>query len=413
MRVLKITCLAFLALIFSGQLLVAQSDNSEAPKTKKKMVIVKKSIDDDGNEVVEKIVKEGDDVDVMEWSDEGDLQKINVDVNVEGEDGARVFKIKKSVNGEEQDFEWEDNGEIPEEIRRQLEEAGVEIETLPHERKEVRVFKTNENKAFLGVVMGKKMKVENKDGVETTFTEGESKDGVVINEVVEGSAAEAAGLQKGDILSAIDGKPVNSIDGVVEILSAKEPDDQVAIKYLRNGQAQTTSATLKAPEAGAQKMIWLNNEGEEINLSEGKKKIIIHKEPGEETAGETVKHKKKIVVIYKDKDEKITEADSGEEVVMPEAKIERKMEQNQVMFESLDIFPNPTQGVLQVNFKAAAVPTLVIISDVTGKEIYREELNGFSGDYNRQIDLKHAAKGTLLLSIKQGDKVYAEKIILN
>ena len=78
----------------------------------------------------------------------------------------------------------------------------------------------------------------------------------------------------------------------------------------------------------------------------------------------------------------------------------------------LTYFPNPTSGSVRLQFKAPAINTVVRVTDVSGRELYREELAGFNGSYDNTIDLGQAPKGALLLSIQQKDKVFTEKIIL-
>jgi hypothetical protein len=80
--------------------------------------------------------------------------------------------------------------------------------------------------------------------------------------------------------------------------------------------------------------------------------------------------------------------------------------------QSMDIFPNPTDGKLMLVFTAPVAPTIVKVVDISGKEVYAEELVDFDGKYNKEIDLSKGAKGTMILSIHQGDKVFSEKIIL-
>ena len=78
----------------------------------------------------------------------------------------------------------------------------------------------------------------------------------------------------------------------------------------------------------------------------------------------------------------------------------------------VNIFPNPTNGVVQIQFKGEAVPTKVTVTDISGREVFKDETNNFDGNYNRQIDVSSAAKGTLLLTVSQGKKNFTEKIIL-
>jgi TonB family protein len=74
--------------------------------------------------------------------------------------------------------------------------------------------------------------------------------------------------------------------------------------------------------------------------------------------------------------------------------------------------PNPSGGMLRLRFEAEAQPTEVLITDLGGKEVFRANIERFNGYYDREIDLSRAAKGTLLLVVRQQDKVFTEKIVL-
>lgn len=74
--------------------------------------------------------------------------------------------------------------------------------------------------------------------------------------------------------------------------------------------------------------------------------------------------------------------------------------------------PNPTNGLLNVYFKGDAKPTTISVIDISGKGIFTTRLTNFNGAYNETIDLSSYNKGLLILQIRQGDRVYSEKIVL-
>ena len=69
--------------------------------------------------------------------------------------------------------------------------------------------------------------------------------GVWIEEVNDNSAAQKAGLEKGDVITAIDGQPVSESPALIEQIGRHRPGDKVALTYLRNGKEHTASAILK------------------------------------------------------------------------------------------------------------------------------------------------------------------------
>ena len=69
--------------------------------------------------------------------------------------------------------------------------------------------------------------------------------GVFIDSIEEGSAAEKAGIQQYDIITAIDGKQISSIEELSNIISGHKPNDTIKLSIIRNGTSpMEISATL-------------------------------------------------------------------------------------------------------------------------------------------------------------------------
>jgi S1-C subfamily serine protease len=77
-------------------------------------------------------------------------------------------------------------------------------------------------------------------GVTTT----PSVDGVVVSGITVNSGAEAAGLQDGDLILAVDGKPITTQSELGAAIRAKKPGDTIKVEFDRGGQKKTVSATL-------------------------------------------------------------------------------------------------------------------------------------------------------------------------
>lgn len=71
-----------------------------------------------------------------------------------------------------------------------------------------------------------------------------STQGVVITQIASGSPASKAGLKVGDILTSIDGKPMNSASKVQEYIQSLPVGQSVAIGVLRGGLPLNLNATL-------------------------------------------------------------------------------------------------------------------------------------------------------------------------
>jgi S1-C subfamily serine protease len=74
-------------------------------------------------------------------------------------------------------------------------------------------------------------------------------DGVRVVQVVAGSPAETAGLQAGDILTAINGTDIASASDARQAIIGLSAGDTVSLSFTRDGEAQTVELTLvEAPE---------------------------------------------------------------------------------------------------------------------------------------------------------------------
>ncbi len=70
-------------------------------------------------------------------------------------------------------------------------------------------------------------------------------EGIYIDEVVEDGAAAAAGLQKDDVITAIDGKKIKKFGELQGVIAQKRPGDKVKVTFLRNKKEKTVMLTLK------------------------------------------------------------------------------------------------------------------------------------------------------------------------
>ena len=73
-----------------------------------------------------------------------------------------------------------------------------------------------------------------------------SMNGVYIYEVSKGSAAEEAGLRKGDVIIAIDGQRITDGASVQEKVNNYHPGDKAVLTYIRDGKENTAQVTFHA-----------------------------------------------------------------------------------------------------------------------------------------------------------------------
>jgi putative serine protease PepD len=73
--------------------------------------------------------------------------------------------------------------------------------------------------------------------------------GAQVGTVVPGGPADDAGLQPGDVIRAVDGKPVNNSSDLSTIINGKAPGEHVSLTVDRGGQEQTIDARLRSRPA--------------------------------------------------------------------------------------------------------------------------------------------------------------------
>jgi serine protease Do len=83
--------------------------------------------------------------------------------------------------------------------------------------------------------------------------------GAKIENVAKESAAEKAGLEVGDIITAIDNKKIDGHQSLAETIKSHRPFDFVKISYLRNGKKKTTNCTLQFKKRIERKIIIKKN----------------------------------------------------------------------------------------------------------------------------------------------------------
>ncbi|MHA4844827.1 trypsin-like peptidase domain-containing protein [Flavitalea antarctica] len=95
-------------------------------------------------------------------------------------------------------------------------------------------------RAYLGIMYGnEKMSAEQRKQNNVQVGEG-----VFVMDVAKGSAAEQAGVQKGDFITKINGAAVSTGTEMVEKIAARRPGDKISISYTRNGTEKSGSGTL-------------------------------------------------------------------------------------------------------------------------------------------------------------------------
>jgi serine protease Do len=125
-------------------------------------------------------------------------------------------------------------------------------------------------RAFLGVMI-RDMNSDLADELDVDRTEG-----VYIDSLLTGSAAEDAGIRKGDIILAIDDTPIKTVPELLEKIASHRPGDRVTVKLLRNSRELQIPVVLKNQEGSVEivkkeKSSMLEELGVEVKKVEDKK----------------------------------------------------------------------------------------------------------------------------------------------
>lgn len=68
--------------------------------------------------------------------------------------------------------------------------------------------------------------------------------GIYVDSVIEGSCAEKAGIQAGDVIVKFDGKDVSTMDELIEIKNTKNIGNEVEVTFYRRNEEKTVTLTL-------------------------------------------------------------------------------------------------------------------------------------------------------------------------
>lgn len=99
-------------------------------------------------------------------------------------------------------------------------------------------------RAMLGIMGGDVLQMrqdENNKNVDF----GDAIDGVYVSDVVDGGGALAAGIKKGDIITAVNGKKVKTMNELQETIVQYRPGDKVTVSVLRDKKEKSFEVELK------------------------------------------------------------------------------------------------------------------------------------------------------------------------
>jgi S1-C subfamily serine protease len=116
--------------------------------------------------------------------------------------------------------------------------VAVSIAAHPGRHRDRQVIRIESQGAMLGITM-QELTDELREGLDI-----KADGGVLVSSVIEGSAAEKAGIEEGDIIVEFDGKEVDSPEDLRKMIGDREVGDEVKVKLVRDGKSKTFDVAL-------------------------------------------------------------------------------------------------------------------------------------------------------------------------
>lgn len=248
------------------------------------------------------------------------------------------------------------------------------------------------------------VKVREKDaclGVYTSASGAGNQEGARVSDFTKTSAAREAEMQNGDVITAVNNVRVKNHDELWNEIAKYQPGDKVQVAFYRDGQPRQIEASLKACRDNSNRIILLNRD--DSGGGDVQREFLLW----EFDQDDKVRlRERRVITIHRAEDD----ADAPKLNTAPEqaAAVDRTL-----ALENFQAYPNPTQGQVTISFRSEPTPIVVSLLDMGGRQLFREELNAFSGDYFQQFDLSEYAKGTIIVHVVQGNKVFTEQILVN
>ncbi|MFN8394839.1 MAG: Do family serine endopeptidase [Bacteroidia bacterium] len=94
-------------------------------------------------------------------------------------------------------------------------------------------------------------------------------DGALVTGTIEGGAAQAAGITRGDVITHVNQTPIRSSSELQEVIGTYRPGDKVALTLIRDGKTEEMDVTLRSKEGKTTLSERLGDAGEDGTKQEG------------------------------------------------------------------------------------------------------------------------------------------------
>lgn len=225
-------------------------------------------------------------------------------------------------------------------------------------------------------------------------------------DIVKNSAAETLGLKDDDIITKINNQRIIDWHDLGNMVDNMKPGQTISVDYLRDGTEKSGTSIIKS-YGQTYEIEHHNKKGKE----QEEKKIadeIEEENDDDEIAKEDIPEILKNLDIEIDMED-LTQKEADD--MKKEAGIDMPIINN-LEIEKLNIFPNPNDGVFNLMFDLPNKgQTSVQIFNSTGRLIYQNDMQTFSGLFKDRIDISTNAKGIYFLAVIQNGKSITQKVI--
>lgn len=250
-----------LAFICAFSLNEISAQNKEVTK---KVIVIEKTVDNDGNVTSKKVIKEGAEAEayINQLN-----QEENIEIEIDDKTPTRIvnqqsYKVKTvDDNGNEEVIEWNGEGEMPKEIEEMLKQEGININ---HSKSaQVIIKEVNGEKEHIEIDLEEdelsdeviQLLKEENIGINIKEASNKPQLGVMIlntddhkvkiSDIVEGTAADEGGLEEGDIIEKINDTKIKDTDHLIATIKDHKVGDKIRIGITRNGERTYKDIVLK------------------------------------------------------------------------------------------------------------------------------------------------------------------------
>ena len=207
------------------------------------------------------------------------------------------------------------------------------------------------------------------------------------------------GVQRGDVITAIDDVPMYNYDDIHAAIDNRNVGDDIKLTIYRDGEYLDFQRSIKSLAATHND----HSRGEGVNVIKGESENA----PNSEISVNPIA---------------IEEMPESPEIEMPQTQETEATNNTSTQsssfvqnfeVEQLKVFPNPTTGIIDINFTLPQEGrTAIRIFDATGRVVYENNLGNFQGTFSDRIDIANNAKGTYFLMLAQGKFMDTRRILL-